>query len=188
MQAIWKPASRKRAEPATGLAFVRQLGSTRAPGRGSRHLGWAARISARFTERKMGLGWNSGWKVLARPARSYLVLRELIEQLKPVSSSHASGTRIGKNRQRSCGCVQNITHLHITAGNMMRIPPASRTHETQPHRGVCTAASCAARVQDRSAAASLYIAPSRAIAASSARFFSGGIRASHASSCASAVG
>ncbi len=171
MQAISKPASRKRLEPATGSAFLRQLGSTRAFGRGSRHLGWAARISARLTGRKMGLGWNSGWKVLARPARSYLVRREWIGQLRPVSSSHPPGTRIGKNRQRSCGWVQNITHLHITAVNTMGMPAASRAHETQPQRGVRAAAWGAAMVQNRSAAASLYFASSPPIVASFAHFF-----------------
>jgi hypothetical protein len=171
MPAISKPASRKRAEPATALAFVRQLRSTRALRGASRHLGWAASISARLTERKLGLGWNSGQRVLARATRNYILLRELIGQLKPVSSSHASGTRVSKNRQRSCEWVQNITHLHITAVNPAGMHPASRAHETQHHHGFRAEAPFAGRPQNRAPAASIYFALWPRMQAASAHFF-----------------
>lgn len=171
MQAISKPASRRRAAPAAALAFVRQLGSLRVLGRGSRHLGRAGRIRARFIERRTGLGWDSGWKVLARPPRTSIMLRESIVQLQPVSRSRASEPSLGKNRQRPCASVQNITHLHITAGNAMGVHPASRAYETQSRRDFRAAASFAATVESRSAAAGPYFAPSSRIVAGSARFF-----------------
>lgn len=171
MPAISKPPSRKRAEPATALAFVRQLGSTRALRGASRHLGWAAGISARLTERKLGLGWNSGWKVLARATRNYILLRELIRQLQPVSSSHASGTRLSKNRQRSCGCVQNITQLHITAVNPAGMHPASRAHETPHHHGFRAVAPFAGSFRNRAPATSIYFALWPRMQAASAHFF-----------------
>ena len=124
MRPISKRAFPEPTPPAApAVALRRKLAATRVLGRGSRHIAWTLSITSRLMQRRRGIAMHPESMVLARARRSYMLLRTLVRELKPVMPSGVQSPQ-----QQPLLGTRTILH-QLVAGEPIRVRSASNVRE-----------------------------------------------------------